>query len=295
MAPNAKFDLVAAAEFLLEQAQMLTLVAKTGPEGDELALRRRIAQLAKKIAFETAPPIDVVKSDWVVLANVAAWNLFIDWKAFDYIPLDGYISIADLARAINAQESLVGTPLLHPPPLPHLPLYLTTNPISALATVAVGNGMKPYAHWPAYFRKYGRHRKEVVNEAREKARENGLEGVLMMEHDFHEEQPVKGALVYLLRRVLLDYSDSLATNILRRLADALPADNPRARVIIMEERLLDIPTPQNCIVDLVMLNLGGKLRNSAMFEDIAGRAGLKVVGYHTRDGDPSCVVECAKA
>jgi hypothetical protein len=136
-----------------------------------------------------------------------------------------------------------------------------------------------------------------------------------MEHDFHGVQPVKGtlvarrgvdvdrgdansgvgALVYLLRRILLDYSDSLAVGILRRLADALPADNPKARVLIMEERLMETPTPQNCIVDLVMLNLGGKLRNEAIYRDICAQAGLKVVGYHTREGDSNSVVECAKA
>lgn len=106
---------------------------------------------------------------------------------------------------------------------------------------------------------------------------------------------ISGALVYLLRRVLLDYSDTLATGILRRLADALPADNSKARVIILEERLLEVPTPQNCLVDLVMLNLGGKLRNEAMFREIAVSAGLKVVGFYTREDDPNCVVECMKA
>lgn len=104
-----------------------------------------------------------------------------------------------------------------------------------------------------------------------------------------------GALVYILRRILLDYSDTLAVGILRRLADALPADNPKARILIMEERLLDEPTPQNCIVDLVMLNLGGKLRNEAIYRDLAAAAGLKVVGYYTWGKDSNSVVECARA
>jgi hypothetical protein len=63
----------------------------------------------------------------------------------------------------------------------------------------------------------------------------------------------------------------------------------------MEERLMDVPTPQNCIVDLVMLNLGGKLRNEAMYRDIAAAAGLKVVGYYFREGDANGTVECARA
>ncbi len=104
-----------------------------------------------------------------------------------------------------------------------------------------------------------------------------------------------GALVYILRRILLDYSDSLAIGILRRLADALPPDNPNARILIMEERLLDTPTPQNCIVDLVMLNLGGKLRNEAMYSELAAAAGLRVVRYYAREEDSNSVVECARA
>ncbi|KAK4038547.1 Demethylsterigmatocystin 6-O-methyltransferase [Parachaetomium inaequale] len=418
MASPSTFDLVKAAEALLENAKKLAAVTTPGNDNNELALRRTIAKTANRIAFETAPKIDVVKADWIVLADVAAWNIFIEWQAFDHIPLGGHISIADLARILNAQESLVAristqllsTHKLLPGPsrdtLSHSrisPLYRTTHPVSPLCTVAVGNAMKPFAHWPAFFAAHGRReppgqthtpfsfgwghaelppwevkalypeyasafarsmrsrqivggntpvtgegalydlswvgeeaekmeegravvvdvggglgqlvrevvrdvegvrggqcvlqdRGEVIEEARGVARvEGGLEGVVMMEHDFHEEQPVKGALVYLLRRILLDYSDTLATGILRRLAEALPTDNPRARVIIMEERLLEVPTPQNSVVDMVMLNLGGKLRNEAMFRDIARAAGLRLVGYYTRAEDSMSVVECARA
>ncbi|KAK3290950.1 O-methyltransferase-domain-containing protein [Chaetomium fimeti] len=421
MASTPHFELVQAAEALLENAKKLAAVTKPGQDDNDLELRRDIARIAKSIAFETAPAIDVVKSDWIApqLADVATLNIFIDWKAFDHIPLDGHISIHDLALAVDAQESLVArlsahllsTHKLHPGPSPHTlqhsrisPLYRTPHPVSSLSTVAVGNAMRPFAHWPGFFAAHGRaeprgqtetpfafawghadlppwevkalypsyaqafarsmraremvggdtkcvgagvlydlawvgvearrakegevvvvdvggglgqlvkevvrdvdglaagqcvlqDRREVLEEARAAAAAvagGGLEGVVMMEHDFHEEQPVKGALVYLLRRILLDYSDTLATGILRRLADALPIDNPKARVIIMEERLLDVPTPQNCLVDLVMFNLGGKLRNEAMFREIAGAAGLKVVGYFVREEDSNCVVECAR-
>lgn len=102
-------------------------------------------------------------------------------------------------------------------------------------------------------------------------------------------------MAYFLRRILLDYSDEPATGILRRLAEALPAGNPKARVIIMEERLLHPPMPQNRVVDMVMLNLGGKLRNEKTMGEIAAAAGLRVVKYYARPGDPTCVVECAKA
>ncbi|KAK3346374.1 O-methyltransferase-domain-containing protein [Lasiosphaeria hispida] len=411
------FDVVRVAETLLENAKKLSALGGSGSapgvNNEEENLRRSIAMAAKKIAFETAPAIDVVKADWVVFADAAAWNLFMEWKAFDLIPLDGSISIADLAAALSASESLVSrianlliaVGKLLPGPSPGTirhsrisPLYVSSHPVSALATVAVGNGLKPYARWPEYFAQYGRQepegqrhtpfsygwghpdlapweikalypsyastftkamksrqivggdmpvagpaalydlswvgdeaarkegplvvdvggglgqllkdvvtavpavtpdrcvlqdREEVIDEAR-RVGDEVIREVVMMDHDFHTEQPVKGALVYLLRRILLDYSDKLATGILRQLADALP-DDPKARVIIMEERLLDTPVPQNRIVDLVMLNLGGKLRNEKMMSEIAAAAGLKVIKYYAKPGDPTCVVECARA
>lgn len=93
----------------------------------------------------------------------------------------------------------------------------------------------------------------------------------------------------------MDYPDDMAVGILRRLADALPVGNDKARVYIMEERLLEPPVPQNGIVDMVMLSIGGKLRNQEMMSGLATAAGLRVVGYYTRPGVPTVVAECARA
>ncbi|KAK4118670.1 S-adenosyl-L-methionine-dependent methyltransferase [Parathielavia appendiculata] len=418
MPSNSGFDLALAAESLRDDVRRLARINATmhphEAEDNAAELRRRIAKTAKQIAFETAPRMDVVKDDWIVLGSVAAWNIFIDWRAFDRIPLDGYISISDLARLLNAQESLPEYPPSSSPPansspapsptLTHSrisPFYIGTNPLSDTCIVAVGNAMKPFSQWPEYFRAYGRRepvgpgftpfsfgwghaplppwevkvlyplyasafmrtmrskqiaggdmvltgeealcdlewvgiealtmdenaavvvdvggglgqlihlvlrdvvgllprqcvlqdRREVIEEARAELMRHGLDEVVVMEHDFHHEQPIKGALVYLLRRILCDYSDEMATGILRRLAEALPADKPNARVIIIEERLLEVPTPENCIVDLVMMNLGGMLRNYDKYREIVAAAGLTVVGYHIQDGNPICAVECVK-
>src|SRR5689334_4641031 len=69
MALSSSFDLVQAAEALLKSAKKLAAVTNPGDDGNNLDLRRRIAQTAKKIAFETAPKIDVVKSDWIVVSS----------------------------------------------------------------------------------------------------------------------------------------------------------------------------------------------------------------------------------
>ncbi|KAK4164669.1 Demethylsterigmatocystin 6-O-methyltransferase [Cladorrhinum sp. PSN259] len=423
MTSNSAFDLVQAAEALLKDAKS---IAGHDDESDlnDVSTRKRIAETCRRIAFQTAPKVDVIKTEWTVLADVAACNLFIAWSAFDYIPLNGSITFAELADALDADKSLIAricalllsTHTLSPGPTPNSvshsrisPLYRSSSPVAALASVAVGNGMKPYAHWPEYFSTYGRRepshgqthtpfsyawghpelppwevkalfpeysvqftramkaremiggdvklvgqealydftwvgkeeeigderevkvvdvggglgqllrdlvktveglegekcvlqdRKEVIEEAEKERERDGegeggmLKGVRMMEHDFHEVQPVKGALVYILRRILLDYSDDLAVHILRRLAQAMPKDDPKARVIIIEERLLEEPVAQNRIVDLVMLNLGGKLRDEKMYQALAKAAGLKVVKYHARKGDAVSVVECARA
>ncbi|KAK4182684.1 Demethylsterigmatocystin 6-O-methyltransferase [Podospora australis] len=415
MAFSPGFDLVKAAEALLEDAKKLQF----GPScdvGTQNELRAKIAGAGKKIAFEAALPVDVVKAEWMVITDVAVWHLFLNWKAFDLIPLNGSITFSELAKALDAQEQLIArlcstllvTGKLAPGPTPDSvshsrvsPLYMTSSPISAFALVAVGNGMKPFSHWPEYFAKYGRRepvgqthtpfgfgwdhpelppwevkalypdyataftrsmksreifggdmpivgktalydmawigqvaqkrpknepllvdvggglgqllkeilenvdsvqpgqlvlqdRKEVIEEAKQ-AGDEVMRGVVMMEHDFHDEQPVKGALVYVLRRILLDYSDKLAIHILRQLAAALPENNPDARIIIMEPRLLDTLQTDNRMVDTTMLNLGGKLRNHKLYTEIAAAAGLKVVRFRIREGLPTCAVECVRA
>jgi hypothetical protein len=69
MASKPGFDLVLAAETLLENARKLAAVTKPGEDENEPELRRAIAQTARQIASETAPRIDVVKADWVVVSH----------------------------------------------------------------------------------------------------------------------------------------------------------------------------------------------------------------------------------
>lgn len=135
-------------------------------------------------------------------------------------------------------------------------------------------------------------RPEVIDEAI-KLDDPALRRIQRMAHDFNDEQPVKGALVYLLRRVLHDYSDSFAIKILKPLSAAMPRDDPRARVLIMDQVYSDPPTPGNAAADLVMFNIGGKERSPANFEYIAREAGLKVVKIHRQPGTEVGVVECA--
>lgn len=145
MAFSPGFDLVKAAEVLLEDAQKLQLGLSSSLSDDRQGqdeLRGRIAKAGKKIAFEAALPLEIVKAEWMVvrtcplpprstkpnthdclfltyhiantdrtrkkIADVAVWNLFIHWRAFDLIPLDGSITFSELAKALDAQDLLIG-------------------------------------------------------------------------------------------------------------------------------------------------------------------------------------------
>ncbi|KAJ4382530.1 hypothetical protein N0V85_008546 [Neurospora sp. IMI 360204] len=497
------FDFVKAAEDLLADARKLkaTLDSKPTPPSsspesakpndashhaplppspEEIMLRQRIAKLGKKIAFETAPAMEVLKSDWVTIADVSAWNIFLHWRAFDHIPLTGSISIADLARALDADESLVsriacmlistgklvgsrldGKDQGPPTHISHsrISRLLRTNTspaTAALAIVSFGNGMKGFAKWPEYFSTYDRHEPhptgkeilihdsgtgivvttkrsaqgsnkvyvptpfslgwghpalapwevkarypeyarhfETAMAAKDKGAQGALggdlgvggyrgvnsedpgrkfsltwlaelsqkklllqqhilgytnpslkplvvdvggglghflanllanipevkpeqcilqdraeviaqvaknieggderlKGVKTMAHDFFNRQPEEamGAAVYVLRRVLLDYCDEQAVWILKRLRCALHGSE--GRIVIMEGVLLDKPAPENRLVDMVMMNLGGKLRNEEGYRKLCKEAGLKVMGYWVDVEGASCVVECVE-
>lgn len=121
-----------------------------------------------------------------------------------------------------------------------------------------------------------------------------LEGVKAMAHDFFDCQPeeAKVAAVYILRRVLLDYCDEQAVEILKHLRSAI--HDTDGKVVIMEGVLLDKPTPENRLVDMVMMNLGGKLRNEEGYRKLCNMAGLKITGYWVDVEGASCVVECVE-
>ncbi|KAK0735931.1 hypothetical protein B0T18DRAFT_441495 [Schizothecium vesticola] len=200
-------------------------------------MRRSIGGAAQKMAAETLSPIDLAKSEYVV--------------------------------AVEAQESLVArlcgfllsTGKLLPGALPNhvrhsrfSRICVSTSPFYSMNAIHAGNGVRSFALWPQYFATYGRaepprvthtpfsfawgHPELAPWEVKALYPEyaalfaQGMESKVMA---------LSGASVYLVRRILLDYPDSMATGILRQLADAMSADKPKARVLIVEERLSEPP------------------------------------------------------
>ncbi|KAI1338568.1 S-adenosyl-L-methionine-dependent methyltransferase [Xylariaceae sp. FL0016] len=113
--------------------------------------------------------------------------------------------------------------------------------------------------------------------------------------NFHTGQPVKGALIYLIRRCIHDYTDEDCIKILTHLADSLPADEPRARVLINEQINTEDPTPFVAAYDLLMMTVASMERSGQQFAGLAEKAGLQVVKVHRKEGTTCGIVECKKA
>ncbi|KAL2865424.1 O-methyltransferase-domain-containing protein [Aspergillus lucknowensis] len=128
---------------------------------------------------------------------------------------------------------------------------------------------------------------------------NGLPdipGVKIEAHDFFQEQTVKGARFYYLRRILHDWPDTLCIKILQNLRSAMADDS---QILIDEVVLPDTKVPwQSTMADLMMMvTLGGKERSQEQWRCIAEQSGLLVEHIHKYHGSAtfnSVVVLVAK-
>ncbi|KAI1325706.1 S-adenosyl-L-methionine-dependent methyltransferase [Xylariaceae sp. FL0255] len=131
-------------------------------------------------------------------------------------------------------------------------------------------------------------RPEVIEENRAK-NDPELADVQLMGVDFHKDQPIKGAAVYILRRCLHDYGDDESVGILQKL---IPAMKPDSRLLIIESVLTDI-TPAFCYsVDLTMMAIGGKERTLEDWYHLVTRSGLRLGNVIAGDGMDLGVIEC---
>lgn len=70
-------------------------------------MNEKITQVAERLIAAARPDMP----DWTTRVNgfgeFVAMKLFIDWNAFEAIPLHGTISYDELSRKLNADKSLV--------------------------------------------------------------------------------------------------------------------------------------------------------------------------------------------
>ncbi|KAF4310395.1 O-methyltransferase family 2 [Botryosphaeria dothidea] len=110
-----------------------------------------------------------------------------------------------------------------------------------------------------------------------------MPGVEKMAYDFFTEQPIKGALVYYLRRVLHDWPDEDCVNILKNVAAGM--DPGKSRLVICE---LVVPpvgaSAEACWTDITMMTFSGTERTASQYDKLLAAAGLKPVKVHTAHG-----------
>lgn len=115
--------------------------------------------------------------------------------------------------------------------------------------------------------------------------------------DFFRSAP-EGADLYLLKSIVHDWSDERAVTILSNCRAVLPPDG---RVLILEHVLPEAVDPEApgfaYLSDLNMLvNLGGRERTRADFDELCGRAGLAVVSVTPLGApNPLSMIEVAAA
>ncbi|KIV85191.1 hypothetical protein PV11_00918 [Exophiala sideris] len=120
-----------------------------------------------------------------------------------------------------------------------------------------------------------------------------LPGVTKMAHDFFQEQPVRNAQVYYIRRVMHDWQDKDAARIMKAILPAMAKDS---RIIISDMAIPEPVTARDAgaiWLDLMMMSIGGKERTVRDWERLAEMSGLKLMRVwqeHERFG-PLCVVE----
>ncbi|EUC49324.1 hypothetical protein COCMIDRAFT_33377 [Bipolaris oryzae ATCC 44560] len=129
----------------------------------------------------------------------------------------------------------------------------------------------------------------VIAEAVEEHKDSAILGpVKKIGHSIFGEQPIKGALVYYIRRVLNDWSDFEALQILKNIRTACADDS---RVLIAEYLRPEDPSVYTSTVDMFILNIGGKVRSEKAFGELAAQAGLKIVSVAKHEKTESAVVE----
>lgn len=99
----------------------------------------------------------------------------------------------------------------------------------------------------------------------------------LMPHDFFTQQPLKGARAYLLHRIIHDWPDEKAVQILRHLADAM--ERGYSKLLIYEIVLSDRnPGRPPTFADISMMRqFASKERSETEWGELMGNAGLRLL------------------
>lgn len=172
-----------------------------------------------------------------------------------------------------------------------MPTWLTVYPVEEetkdwdtgkAVFVDVGGG---FGHQCAAFgNKYPDIRGQIILQDVPQAIANAIQvpGMGMMEHDFFQPQPIKGAKYYYLRNILHDYSDDQCLIILRNLKIAMADDS----VVLIDDMVLpDYNASWRATqIDLtMMIGLGSVERTEEQWQALLSSAGMRISRIYSYD------------
>ncbi|OJJ62358.1 hypothetical protein ASPSYDRAFT_55239 [Aspergillus sydowii CBS 593.65] len=116
-------------------------------------------------------------------------------------------------------------------------------------------------------------------------------GIELMEHDFFAPQPVQGACIYLLSRVLHDWPDAKCEEILSNIVPAMDPDN--STLLIVDRMLPDqgVDLGEASFDILMFMNYSAMERSSQQWKDLLSRTGLELVRVWRSSGASECALE----
>ncbi|KAL7940962.1 O-methyltransferase domain-containing protein [Trichoderma barbatum] len=114
------------------------------------------------------------------------------------------------------------------------------------------------------------------------------------EYDFFQPQPIKGAHIYYIRRVLHDWPDHRCVEILKNIANAM--ESGKSRLVIAE--IVVPPTggdSETGWMDLVLMTVTGVERSARDWEELLSLAGLKLEKIYKSPGTNHGAVQAVLA
>jgi hypothetical protein len=121
------------------------------------------------------------------------------------------------------------------------------------------------------------------------------EKVERMEYDFYTEQPVKGSRVYFMHSILHDWTDEICLKILANVTAAMKPGY--SKLLINENVIPDTGADweQTCLDMMMLTLLSSKERTRGDWQDLLGKAGLKIVQIWTVAKNAESLIECELA
>ncbi|EEY22332.1 O-methyltransferase [Verticillium alfalfae VaMs.102] len=252
---------------------------------DDVAARNKIVAAAQAIIEAARPPQPQWMNQSAACAEFVALRLFIDWGAFEAIPIEGSITYQELADKVDAEVQLV-LPLMGP----HLGLYdfdwvaeaAKNVPSDRPLLVDVGGGkghvMKTFCdgNTPLTLDRCVLQDLPPIIEHNKADVNSGLGGATLMAIDFHKEQPVQGTCALGVRLCAV-------IGIMKHTAAAMADDS---KLLIAEYIMSNPPSKFAIWMDFIMCMSGGKERTKAMWHEVTNQAGLKIVAFHGLDTSP---------